>query len=100
VEPFGHVEHQIRSGGGELLREELVGFETDDAAEETESLFHRSDGGGIVPLSERVVAAVVFSGGRGFGFFVVRETYSHVVSGDLLQKKAARAVCGSKRIVK
>src|SRR6266480_6425627 len=87
AEPFGHVEHQIRAGERELLWEELIGFEADDAAEETESLLHRGDGGGIVPLGVRVVATVGVLGGRELRFFVVCETDAHVVSGDLLQKR-------------
>src|SRR6266566_3859701 len=37
VEPFGHVEDEIGASEDEVLRKELVGFESDDAAEETES---------------------------------------------------------------
>src|SRR6267378_6062773 len=71
-----------------LLREGLIGFESDDAAEETESLLHRSDGGRVVPLGERVVDARGLGGGvRGVRFLVVCETDAHVVSGDLLQKR-------------
>src|SRR6266576_976540 len=71
----------------EVLRKELVGFESDDAAEETESLLHRSDGRRIVPFRKRVTGTVGRCVGRGIGFFVVCETDSHVVSGDLLQKR-------------
>src|SRR5256885_3457794 len=49
-QPLGDVEHEIRTGECDLLREGLIGFESDDAAEETESLLHRSDGGRVVPL--------------------------------------------------
>src|SRR3989337_854504 len=81
VEALGHVEDDVGAGEGKFLREERVGFEPDDPAEETEGLLHRADGGWVVPLGVRV--------GRGarFGFLVVCETDSHVVSGYLLQKR-------------
>src|SRR5438067_670344 len=87
VEPFGHVENEIGASEDEVLRKELVGFESDDAAEETESLLDRSDGRRIVPFRKRVTGTVGRCVGRGIGFFVVCETDSHVVSGDLLQKR-------------
>src|SRR5207248_10994804 len=96
AEPFRHVEHQVRAGQRELLWEELIGFEADDAAEETESLLHRGDGGGIVPLGVRVVATVGVFGRRELRFFVVCETDAHVVSGYLLQKRP-RVVRSGKR---
>src|SRR3989454_2115327 len=36
VEPFGHVENEIGASEDEVLRKELVGFESDDAAERSE----------------------------------------------------------------
>src|SRR5258708_34983144 len=43
----------------------------------------------LVPLGVRVAATgwLVGRDGSGIGFFVVRETDLHVVSGDLLQKR-------------
>src|SRR3989449_11657428 len=87
VEPFGHVENEIGASEDEVLRKALVGFESDDAAEETESLLHSSDGRRIVPFRKRVTGTVGRCVGCGIGFFVVCETDSHVVSGDLLQKR-------------
>ncbi len=75
VEPFGHVEHEVGPGEGELLREGPIGFEPDDGADETESLFHGSDRGWVVPFGERVVGTRrLFGRARGLGFFVVSET--------------------------
>jgi len=87
VEPLRHVEDEIGACEDHLLRKELIGFEPDDGAEETERLLHRRDGRWVVPLGERVAGTVGFSVGRGIGFFVVCETDSHVVSGNLLQKR-------------
>ena len=89
VEAFGDVEDEVRAGEGEFLREENVGFEPDDVAEETQSLLHRFNGGAIVPLDECVAASTrwVVETAVGVGFLVVRETDAHVVSGDLLQKR-------------
>src|SRR5256886_16931955 len=80
AEPFRHVEHQVRAGERELLWEELIGFEADDAAEETEGLLHRGDGGGIVPLGVPVVATVGVLGGREPPVLLVFETGADVVS--------------------
>ena len=75
VQAFGDVEDEVGPGEGELLREGLIGFEPDDGAEETESLFHRGDGGWVVPLGERVVGTRrLFGRARGLRFFVVSET--------------------------
>ncbi len=87
VQPLGQVEHEIGTVERQLLREELVGLEADDGAKCTERLRHRGDGGWVVPLGERVVGVRGVFGGRQSRFFVVRETDSHVVSGNLLQKK-------------
>ena len=78
---------EIGPSEDDFLRKELIGFEADHIAEETESLLHRSDGGWLVPLCERVAGTVRFNVGRGIGFFVVCETDAHVVSGNLLQKR-------------
>src|SRR5207247_416226 len=89
VEALRHVEHEVRAGEGDFLREGEVGFETDDVAEETQSLLHRLNGGAIIPLDECVAAGArwVVETAVGVGFLVVRETDAHVVSGDLLQKR-------------
>src|SRR5207245_11799168 len=93
AQSFRHVEHQIGSLEVERLWEEWVGFETDHAAEETESLLHRGDGGWVVPLGERVVGTRrLCRGVRGVRFFVVSETVAHVVSGDLLQYSTLASV--------
>ena len=100
AQSFRHVEHQIGSLEVELLWEEWVGFETDHAAEETESLLHRGDGGWVVPLGERVVGTRrLCRGVRGVRFFVVSETDAHVVSGDLLQKRPLVRSVNRKRVV-
>src|SRR5206468_10417480 len=99
TQSLGHVEHQIGTGQGDFLREERIGFEPDDAAEETESLLHRSNGGRIVPLGERVVGTGWLCGGvRGVRFLVVSETDEHVVSGDLLQKSPLVRSVNPKRV--
>src|SRR5205085_7147996 len=74
VQPLGHVEDDVRMREREFLREEFVGFETDDGTEETESLVDRIDGGWVVPFGIGV--------GRGtrVRLLVVCETYSHVKS--------------------
>jgi hypothetical protein len=87
VQPFGHVEDELDARARKFLREGGVGVKSDDAAEETKSLLHRIDGGWLVPLSVDVGGlARSVRGGVGVGFLIVRETDSHVVSGDLLQK--------------
>src|SRR5438876_3807095 len=55
-----------------FFRKELVGFETNDVTEETQSQVDRIDGGWVIPFGVGV--------GRGarVGFLVVCETYSHV----------------------
>jgi len=47
---LGQLKTDFGTGEGKFLGEERVGFEPDDAAEETKSLLHRGDGGCIVPL--------------------------------------------------
>jgi len=81
----------VGAGEGEFLGEEGVGFEANDAPEETESPLHGVDGGGFVPFDEgvagggRIVATAV-----GERFLIVCESDAQVVSENLLQKKAAR----------
>ncbi len=75
------------------MSEKLIGFEADDVAEEAESLFHRSDGRWILPLSERVVAAVGFSGGPGTGVFFLSENLCACICGALPEKNGSRWGC-------
>ena len=54
VESLGHVENDVGASEHDVLRKELVGFEADYIAEETERLRHRSDGGW--PMRRRVAS--------------------------------------------
>src|ERR671918_594166 len=89
VETPGDVEHEIGVRARELFGETGTGIEADDTTEGTQSLLHRADGGGIVPLDVSVAATRRLVETRGVGLLVIRETYSHVVSDHLLQKGAA-----------
>jgi hypothetical protein len=54
-----------------LLREEFIGFEANDVAEETESLLDRIDSGRIIPLGVSVRR------GASVRLLIVCEAYSH-----------------------
>src|SRR5467141_3765330 len=71
VQSLRHVEDDVGTCERELLRKELVGFETDDVAEETQSLTDRVDGGRVIPFCVGVRCRA------GVGFLVVCETNSH-----------------------
>jgi len=87
VQALRHVEDDVGTGESELVREGLVGLEAGHAAEACEGACHRVDGSGLVPLGERIARTRGLVGVAGVRFLVVGETDSHVVSGDLLQKR-------------
>src|SRR2546422_168696 len=87
VEALGHVEDDVRTSEGELVGERRVRLEADDVADVFEGTRHGVDGGGLVPFSERIAGTGRLVGGAGVRFLIVGETDSHVVSGDLLQKR-------------
>ena len=71
MQSFGHVEHDVGTGERQFLREGFVGFESNDGAEETESLLDRIDGGWIIPFG------VSIRRGIRVRLLIVCEAYSH-----------------------
>ncbi len=57
MESLGHVEDDVGARAGKFVGEEGVGFEPDDAAEETESPLDRIDGGWVVPFGVGIATA-------------------------------------------
>ena len=72
VQSLGHIEDDVGTGERKFLRQEFVGFETNDGAKETQSLIDRVDGRRVIPF------CVGIRRGRHVGFLVVCETNPHV----------------------
>jgi len=94
-ERLAFPDDEIGTRAREVLREGRDSLETDDLAEETESLHHRVDGGRVVPLGEDVAGTRRFvERGVGVGLLVVRETDTHAGLGLPPPIKTAAAMSG------